>query len=393
MVTKKLAKKILKHYYTASFPGSFQGVEVFRKSLKTNADISISHRALRRVLKSSLSYQVNIKKPKKFKTRALYSKGVYQESYTDPIFIPYQDGGQAKRFMALIAVDAHSRMVYSTTLTEVRPSALKAGFSRLFKNGMPEFPIIRCDRDASLNTLARPYFSKLGILLIPRRSVHHMGFLEGIIKNLKRKFIQSMRKNEGGKRWSPTRLGNLLKDITESINQTVSSSHGFPPASVNFPEFDPVLREKLYGPVRIQRFEDMYRQQLKLRRKANTPRQPGKAPNFDERPDSFKKGDLIYIDFEQPNVGRSAYKVQRGKLYEIARVNVLASPYLYKLMDIHTKKELYGWYYGRELARADLSELEIEEVLKEKTTKDGRTLIYVKYKDHDSSFNRWTEKR
>ena len=111
MVTKKLAKKILKHYYTASFPGSFQGVEVFRKSLKTNADISISHRALRRVLKSSLSYQVNIKKPKKFKTRALYSKGVYQESYTDPIFIPYQDGGQAKRFMALIAVDVHSRMV------------------------------------------------------------------------------------------------------------------------------------------------------------------------------------------------------------------------------------------------------------------------------------------
>ena len=147
---------------------------------------------------------------------------------------------------------------------------------------------------------------------------------------------------------------------TDSYNNTVSSSHGFTPASVNFPEFDPVLREKLYGPVKIQKFEEMYREQLKLRKKANTPEKPANKPNFNEGPNSFKKGDLIYIDFEQPNVGRSPYKVQRGRVYEIARVNVLASPYLYKLMDIKTRKELYGWYYGRELARADLSDLKID---------------------------------
>ena len=57
-----------------------------------------------------------------------------------------------------------------------------------------------------------------------------------------------------------------------------------------------------------------------------------------------------------------------------------------------TKKILYGFYYGRELLSADLvKDLEIEEILKRKRTSDGRNLIYVKYKDHDSSFNRWQE--
>ena len=196
MVKETLKKKILKKYYSLKFPGSYQGIAVFRKSLKDNANIDISHSALRRILKSSLPYQVNIVKPKKFKTRKLYSRGCWIESYCDPIFIPYKEDGKTKNFIALVVVDVHSRMCYATKLSRVNPKILKLAFNRLFKDGMPKFDIIRVDRDKSLNKLANTYFAKQDILLLARRSVHHMGFLEGVIRNIKKKFIKNMRNDQ-----------------------------------------------------------------------------------------------------------------------------------------------------------------------------------------------------
>ena len=133
---------------------------------------------------------------------------------------------------------------------------------------MPKFPIIRCDRDLSLNKLAPTYFASRGILLRARRSVHHMGFLEGIIRNIKRKFIQNLRKNEPRSGWTEKKLERALSDVTYSYNNTVSSSHGRTPASVNSSLFDPFLREALYGhQAKLQPFEVFYKEQLKLRKK------------------------------------------------------------------------------------------------------------------------------
>ena len=393
MVSAKQAKLILKKYYTPRFPGSFQGVKPFREALKSNLGIEISHEALRRLLKSSPPYQVHLKKPKKFPTRSTYSRGVFQECYLDPIFIPYQ----GKNFTALIVADVHSRYVYGTYLPSVNPENLKKAFTRLFKKGMPRFGIVRVDRDKSLNALANTYFAERHMLVLPRRSVHHMSWLEGIIKNLKRKFIQALRKSEDNKIWTPKQLQILLADVIQSYNMTVSTSHNFRPHDVNFPQFDPELRLRLYGPnKKIESFDVFYTEQLKLHEKANTPENINDKPNFKEGPQDFKLGDLVYIDYYRPaDISRSAYRMQRGAdtIYQIARVNVLAQPYIYKLLDIKNGNELLGWYYGRELARADLSELEVERVLRTKTTKDKRTLIYVKWKGLNSSFNRWIEKK
>ena len=66
---------------------------------------------------------------------------------------------------------------------------------------------------------------------------------------------------------------------------------------------------------------------------------------------------------------------------------------MFKLRNVHTEKEAYGWYYGRELARADLStNLTVEDILKTRELKNGKTIIHVKFKGHDPSFNRWIEK-
>ena len=283
-------------------------------------------------------------------------------------------------------------MLYCTKLSSVNPGNIKKAFSLLIKRGMPIFPIVRCDRDKSINKLANTYFASKGILLLSRRSKHHMGFLEGIIRSLKKKFMKNLRYNKNGKKWTEKRLEKALADVVYSYNHSVSSSHGMTPASCNYPEFDPELRLRLYGERKLQRFEDFYEETLNLHRRANTPRKSSSKPNYSEKPDSFKKSDLVYIDFEPPRAGRSAYNVQHGPIHIISRVNVQASPFLYKLKNISTGRELHGWFYGRELASAELSDLEIERVEKQKTTKDKRKLIYVKYKGLDSSFNRWIEK-
>ena len=84
------------------------------------------------------------------------------------------------------------------------------------------------------------------------------------------------------------------------------------------------------------------------------------------------------------------YHVRRCAIYRIYSVSTVQKPYLYRLQDIETKKVVSGWYYGRELARADLSDLEIERVLRKKTV-NKKKFMYVKFKDLDDSYNRWIE--
>ena len=117
MVSKKLAQKILNAYFDLRFPGSFQGIPVFRKSLQQYLGITISHGALQRLLKSSLHYQVNVTKAKRFKKRPFYSRGVGIEAYTDTVFISLKSEGQKQaRFIFLVVVDVHSRMLYATKI-------------------------------------------------------------------------------------------------------------------------------------------------------------------------------------------------------------------------------------------------------------------------------------
>ena len=116
MVKNRLRKLILKKYYDLGFPASFGGLSTFKRALKDKLDIDISHAALRRVLKSSLPYQINVIKSKKFPTRPMYSQGCKIEAFADPLFVNLDQRDAKKRFVFLILVDVHSRYLYTTKL-------------------------------------------------------------------------------------------------------------------------------------------------------------------------------------------------------------------------------------------------------------------------------------
>ena len=94
-----------------------------------------------------------------------------------------------------------------------------------------------------------------------------------------------MRTNLKSSEWRVRRLEEALKEVTHSYNNT-ENSHNFKPAEVNFPEFDPFLRRKLYSNDSLEKFETLYKQTLARQKKANTPRKDNK-PNFKEGPDDF----------------------------------------------------------------------------------------------------------
>ena len=52
------------------------------------------------------------------------------------------------------------------------------------------------------------------------------------------------------------------------------------------------------------------------------------------------------------------------------------------------REEIVGTFYENELQKANQKEIRIEKVIKRKGNK-----LYVKWKDYDSSFNSWIDKK
>ena len=97
------------------------------------------------------------------------------------------------------------------------------------------------------------------------------------------------------------------------------------------------------------------------------------------------------VDFPKQHIGThsgSAYQIQRGKVYEVASVNVLQKPWLYRLKHLKSRQVLPGFYYARELSRPDLSRLQKTKILKRETTKHSN-MAYAQFSNNGASFERW----
>ena len=68
--------RILKLYHQISFPGSFSSAKKFRHSLRENASIEISERALKSILEDDLVHKMMRVRPKNPIQRPIVSNGV-----------------------------------------------------------------------------------------------------------------------------------------------------------------------------------------------------------------------------------------------------------------------------------------------------------------------------
>ena len=62
-------------------------------------------------------------------------------------------------------------------------------------------------------------------------------------------------------------------------------------------------------------------------------------------------------------------------------------PWIYVVRDLNGE-EIVGNFYQKEMQKANQREFRVEKVIKRKDDK-----LYVKWKDYDSSFNSWIDKK
>ena len=86
----------------------------------------------------------------------------------------------------------------------------------------------------------------------------------------------------------------------------------------------------------------------------------------------------IFAKVYTPNFSEEVFMIKKVK-NTISWTNIIS--------DLK-REEIFGTFYENELQKANQKEIRIEKVIKRKGNK-----LYVKWKDYDSSFNRWIDKK
>ena len=133
---------ILKKYYDITFPGSYSGIRVFKKALKSELNLDVSYKRVRNILKSSQTYQTSFFKRKKFPRRRILCSGSFIEAEADVGSIVFKK--KLKHFLCI--VDIFSKKLYCTSLKSTKISATKSALLKLFpKNTKIPFSVLRTD--------------------------------------------------------------------------------------------------------------------------------------------------------------------------------------------------------------------------------------------------------
>ena len=315
-IKNALKKEIFSHYFDLKYPASFGSVQKFREALQRESNITISEKALRKLLKDNAWYQSNVTRPKKFLTRKFSGTGVGLLCLADQAFLQLPN---KEMFVFLVVADTVSKYVYARPLAKNNPANLKRAFIAMFNTqNCPYFPIIKVDKDKNMFAL-RTFFAERKMLLKQKRGISHLHMLEPLIRVLKKKMIQSLRKQRQQKVYSAKFLAKQLRDAVSSFNNTVNSSHKMTPQQANDPRLDPLLRQRQFPTEPLLPFDKWYAAELRLQKKANTP--DIKARNdMDEHPDNYRLDDEVWIDYD-PKAVRGAYHQKAGRVYYISRID------------------------------------------------------------------------
>ena len=101
------------------------------------------------------------------------------------------------------------------------------------------------------------------MLLRQRRSKTHLMWLEPIIKTLKKKIIQHLRRQPQRKVYSSELLKKYLKDAVTSYNNTINNFHKLTPKEAHNVELDPWHRKVQFPKEKLEPFDRWYTAELK----------------------------------------------------------------------------------------------------------------------------------
>ena len=146
MLSKKDIRRIVSAYYDLSFPGSYQGLNAFTQAVKTHLGLDVSVKTIRRILSDELTYQVHFPRKRTLWPRANYARGSNLTAHTDAIYFRYNKNTEhAKEMVFILTQDVFNRFLWGVTIPSgvISPKTIQSAFSKMFRRGMPSFPILR----------------------------------------------------------------------------------------------------------------------------------------------------------------------------------------------------------------------------------------------------------
>ena len=304
MISARNIKRILQSYYSLDFPGSYSGVKTFHEAVKTHLGIDISLNALRKLLKSEMHYQIHFPRKKNVLHRANYARGSNLEAFADVVYLRF--GPNNEHLMVfLVVLDIFCRYLYAVLIPSkiVNPTTMETAFKKLFRQGMPTFPLLRVDRDPSTLKLRSPFFSSRRMLLQVKRGPAYMGVLDTAIRVIESRLSRFLVK------YPNANLDRALSNIVKSWNHTPVKRLQMTPHEARNPILDPVLRRRLFPKENLLPFDTFLKKQLRLMRTMNTPR-PKHDKTVITSHTQWRVGDKCLINYA-PHYLTRGYHIKR----------------------------------------------------------------------------------
>lgn len=335
-------------YFDPKHPGSFGGVETFRKHMTGR----FKTKDIRTFLQKSDAYTLH--KPVKltFRRRKTFTVGIDDLWQADLADLSSLSKYNDKNKFLLTCIDVFSKYAWVLPLKSKTGPAIAEAFSTLLNDRRPG----HLQTDKGTEFLNRHFQS-----LLRKNSIL---FYTSENDDIKASVVERFNRTLKTKMWkyftykNTHRYMDVLKDLVHSYNHTHHRSIGMTPVSVSL-ENEEFVRKRLYG--------------------------QKKKPMIWK----YKVGDKVRISKTRIAFKKGYLPSWTDELFTIF-ARIPSDPITYEITDLSGEK-VKGKFYEQELQKILKEDdvYKIEKIIKTRKLR-GKTEYYVKWKGYNDSFNSWT---
>lgn len=324
-------KRYASVYYDPSHPGSFGGLKKFWK------EVGGSKEHVKEWLKTQATYTLHKPTKKKMKRNKIQVAGLDDQWEADLVDMQGMAKYNNNVKYLLTVIDSLSKFAFVEPLKDkTGPSVVKA-FSKIFKTRQPRK--LRTDKGKEfLNRHFQEFLNKRGIIFFTSNNETKAAIVERFNRTLQEKMWRYFTAT------NHQRYIDILQNMVDSYNDTVHTTTGYPPSSINVMNAENVWRK-------------MYKFDQTKKKK---------------RP-SFKVDDLVRISKAKKTFEKGYKPNWTREVFKITRVYKKRLPE-YKLHDL-MGEEILGHFLETELQAVDPEENQIYKVKKVLKRKGKESLV------------------